>query len=139
MAWKTRQIYTWKDLEGRVAPEVFRAPRTCGDLTGEWQEVHSRSIGYVLRKALGTPWADCLTLIAAVLTAQRRDVSTVTNVVQILHARFSFLFPLFELDSVRQWRVDQHLIPYVQGAVSSHTNLLSHMQHRHEGNTLESE
>ena len=51
MAWKTRQIYTWKDLEGRVAPEVFRAPRTCGDLTGEWQEVHSRSIGYVLRNA----------------------------------------------------------------------------------------
>jgi hypothetical protein len=123
MAWKTRQIYTWKDLEGRVAPEVFRTPRTCGDLTGEWQEVHSRSIGYVLRNALGTPWADCLTLIAAVLTAQRRDVSTVTNVVQILHARFSFLFPLFELDSVRQWRVEQHLIPYVQGAVSSQDSL----------------
>src|SRR5947199_10843609 len=117
MAWKTRQIYTWKDLEGRVAPEVFHAPRTCGDLTGEWQEVHSRSIGYVLRNALGTPWADCLTLIASVLTAQRREVSTVTNVVQILHARFSFLFPLFELDSVSQCRVAHQFIPYVQSSI----------------------
>src|SRR5712692_3232754 len=109
--------YTWNDFEGKIAPEVLCAPRTCGDPSGDWSEVHPRVIGYLMRNVQGKPWADHLTLIAAVLSAQRRDVGTVEVQVRTLHARFSVLFPLFELDNVRQWSIDQHLIPYVRGEV----------------------
>ena len=112
-------IYTWKDLEGQIAPEVFRAPRTCGDPAGSWQGVHSRVIGYLIRNVQGRPWMDHLALIAAVLTAQRRDVWTVALTVLVLHARFSALFSLFELANAGRWNIDQHFVPYVRGEVLS--------------------
>lgn len=118
MAWKKDEhVYTWNDLESTIAPEVLYAPRTGGDSTGEWRGVHARVIGYVVRNVVGKPWANHVTLIAAVFAAQRRDVSTVEGIMRMLHARFSSLFPLFELDDVCQWNVDQHLAPYVRGEV----------------------
>jgi hypothetical protein len=121
MGWKKDEhVYTWKDLEHTIAPEVLCAPRTAGDSTGSWRGVHARITGYVARNVVGKPWANHLTLIAAVFAAQRRDVSTVEGIVRMLHTRFSSLFPLFELDDVRQWNIDQHLVPYVRGEVLPH-------------------
>lgn len=116
---KDTREYAWKDLERHIAPAVLCAPRTGSDPTSTWPQVHPRVIGYVVRQVLGKPWADHLVLIAAVCAAQRRDVGTIELVVSKLHARFSSLFPLFELTSVRQWSIDQHLVPYVRGAASS--------------------
>jgi hypothetical protein len=114
---KAGQAYTWKYLEGKIAPEILCAPRTGGDPSGEWQEVHPRVIGYIVRNVVGEAWADHLTLIAAVLFAQRRDVWTVEHAIGTLHARFWTLYPLFKLDDMRQWNIDQHLVPYMRGEV----------------------
>lgn len=116
---KDTHEYAWKDLEGHIAPEVLCAPRTGSDPTGTWPQVDPRVIGNVVRQVLGKPWADHFVLSAAVCAAQRRDVSTIEQVVSKLHARFSSLFSLFELTSVHQWNIDQHLVPYVRGATSS--------------------
>jgi len=116
---KDEHVYTWKDLEGQVAPEVLYAPRTCGDSTGSWPQVHSRIIRYLVRRVVGKPWADHLALIAAVFIAQRRDVWTVEQILRILHPGFSSLFPHFHLEHVSQWRIHQHLAPYVRGEVFS--------------------
>jgi hypothetical protein len=118
MAWKKdKHVYTFKNLEGKVASDVLSAPRTSGDLTGEWPQVHSRVIGYVVRNVLGKPWADHLTLMASVLCAQRRDVWTVESILRTIHPRFSSLFSLFKLDDVHQWTIDQHFVPYLRGEV----------------------
>src|SRR5712691_3476469 len=118
MPWKRdKHPYTWKDLEGHIASKVLSAPRTGGDPAGEWPQVHTRIIGYLLRNALRKPWADQLTLIAAVMTAQRRDVGTVEGMMKVLQPRFALLFQAFELDAVCQWSIGQHLIPYVRGEV----------------------
>jgi hypothetical protein len=118
MAWKKDgHVYTWKDLEGKIAPEVLCAPRTGGDPTAEWVGVHERVVGYLVHQVVDKPWADHLTLIVAVLTAQRRDVATVMNALKVLHPRFTLLFSFFELTSVNQWNIDRHLIPYVRGEV----------------------
>lgn len=118
MAWKKDTYpYTWKDLERHVAPEVLCAPRTAGDLTNEWPAAHARVIGYLVRNVVGKPWADHLALIAAVMSAQRRDVRTVECAMQTLHPRFVQLFSYFELDDVRHWSIDRHLIPYLRGSV----------------------
>src|SRR5215470_19625363 len=69
-----------------------------------------------------------MTLIALVLTAQRRDVSTVETGVSELHARFSALYSLFKLDDVRQWTIDQHLVPYVRGKVPSQDTLATRIR-----------
>ncbi len=114
---KAGQAYTWKDLEGKIAPEILCAPRTGGDPSGEWQEVHPRVIGYIVRNILEKPWADHLTLIAAVLFAQRRDVWTVEHAIGTLNARFWALYSLFKLDDMHQWTIDQHLVPYMRGEV----------------------
>jgi len=118
MPWKKDEhAYVWKDLEGHIASSILHAPRTGGDGTGEWPAVHPRIIGYLMRHVVGKPWADSLALIAAVFAAQRRDVATIDQTLVALHARFASLFPLFGLDNVRQWKVDQYLVPYVQGDV----------------------
>ncbi len=116
---KDTREYTWKDLEGHIAPAVLCAPRTGSDPTSTCPQVHPRVIGYVVRQVVGKPWADHFVLIAAVCAAQRRDVGTLEQVLSKLHARFSSLFPLFELTSVRQWSIDQHLVPYVRGTAPS--------------------
>jgi hypothetical protein len=124
MAWKSdKHVYTWNDLEGKINSEVLHAPRTGGDLASEWPGVHARVIGYVVRNVVGKPWADHLTLIAAVSTAQRRDVWTVESTLRMLHARFLSLFSFFELDNVHQWSIDQHLAPYLREAVLSQDTL----------------
>lgn len=114
---KDERVYTWNDLEGQVTPEVLHAPRTCGDPTGSWPEVHSRIIRYLVRRVVGKPWADHLTLIVAVFTAQRRDVWTVEQALRVLNAGFSSLFSHFQLEHVSQWSIEQHLAPYVRGVV----------------------
>ena len=109
--------YTWGDLAGHIASEVLQAPKTGGDPNGDWPLVHERIAGYIRRNLLGTPWADHVALIAAVLTARRRDVQTVALVVQALHGRFRALFPALELKTIFDWKPDLHLPGYLKGAI----------------------
>ena len=86
---------TWQSLETHIAPEILCAPKTGGYRYGEWTPVHERTVKYLLRNVIGKPWADHLALIAAVLSARRRDVWTVEYAVRIFHARFSY-FPCIQ-------------------------------------------
>src|SRR5437899_1261484 len=85
-----RERPTWSDLEGQIAPEVFRAPKTSADLDGKgtWTEVDSRIITYLRHTVSRTCWMDHLALIAVVLAARRREVSTILNILTSLHCRF---------------------------------------------------
>src|SRR5258708_3404378 len=78
MVWqKDMHAYTWQDLEGKISPEVLCAPKTIGDSTGEYPHIHARIIGYLVRNVVGTPWIDHFALMAAILSARRRDVHTI--------------------------------------------------------------
>ena len=80
-----------------------------------------------MRNVRGKPWIDHLALIAAVMTAQRRDVGTVEGTIKMLHQRFSSLFPLFALDDVRQWAIEPHLVSYLRGEVEARDTLATRM------------
>ena len=124
MVWKRDEhIYTWNELEGTISSPILCAPRTGGDLTGQWPAVHSRAVGYLVRNIVGNPWADQLALIVAVMSAQRRDVQTVEMVIKSIHPRFVQLFSHFELDDVRHWSINQHLTPFLRGAVLPEASL----------------
>ena len=128
MVWKKDEhAYTWSDLDGHVAECVLCAPRTGSDPTGAWPKVHARVIGYLMRNVRGKPWMDSLALIAAVMTAGRRDVGTVEGTLKMLHQRFSSLFPLFALDSMSQWTIEPHLVSYLRGEVLAQDTLATRM------------
>jgi hypothetical protein len=112
----------WLRLAGKIAPEVLQAPKTAGDpLTpGDWPDVHARVVAYLDRNIVGTPWADHLTLGAAVLTARRRDVGTIYRRIQELHARFQRLFPALGLTTMADWQAERHVRAYLTGEVLPH-------------------
>ncbi len=120
MSWKKYEQlanYPWEILTGRIAPEVLSAPKTGGDLSGGWLPVHERIVRYLLRHVVGQPWKDHLTLIAAVLSARNRDVSTVELIVQSLQVRFSRLLPALGLKAMDEWNADLHIPKYLKGEV----------------------
>src|SRR5260370_31788752 len=84
--------YPWEQLAGQIVPEVLQAPKTGGDPNGGWPTVHEHVVGYLVRSVVGTPWANHLALLAAVLAARQRDVQTVKFAVHTLHARSKTLF-----------------------------------------------
>jgi len=114
---KALSEYIWQCLEGHFAPEVLRAPKTGGDPHGVWPAVHERIVRYLLRSVAGTPWADHVALIAAVLSARRRDVSTVEQAVRTFNTRFRALFPVLDLKTVGEWNADRHLPLYLKGEI----------------------
>ncbi len=124
MVWKKdAHAYTWNDLDGQVAPEILCIPRTGSDPTGTWPKVHARVLGYVMRNVRGKPWIDHLALIAAVMTAQRRDVGTVEGTIKMLHQRFSSLLGRLHRLTIDDGRAGSRLAPlflahpFAQGGV----------------------
>jgi hypothetical protein len=115
---KTRQEeMTRTCLEGKVAPEVLCAPKTGGDprSNGQWPDIYSRSIGYLIRSVVGKPWADHLTLVAAVLSAQRYDHSTVKNCLYYVNARLTGLFQEMKIESFDEWDAEKCMLAYLKG------------------------
>ena len=102
-------------LAGAIAADVLCAPRTAGDplAPGDWPDIHERLVGYLERNVIGTPWADHLALAAAVMMARRRDVGTVRGVVQVIHVRFTQLFPALGLATMADWQ-PEHVIAYLK-------------------------
>src|SRR5207245_2646327 len=109
----------WERLAGALAPEVLRAPRTAGDpaSTGQWPAVHARAAGYLARNARAAPWVNQLALAAAVLSARRLDVHTVTQRLMVLHHGFGALLPALGLTTMDGWDADAHLPAYLRGDV----------------------
>jgi len=109
----------WRRLAGRIAPEILAAPHTGADplRPGVWPDVHERLVGYLDRNCVGTPWGNHLALAAVVMTARRRDASTVRAVIQVLHPGFRRLFPALGLTTMADWQADGHLLAYLRGDV----------------------
>src|SRR6266851_7325549 len=118
MSWKKYEQltnYPWETLVGKVAPEVLSAPKTGGEHHAEWLPVHERIVRYLLRHVVEQPWKNHLTLIASVLSARNRDVSTVELIVQSLHVRFSRILPALGLETMDEWNADLHIPKYLKG------------------------
>jgi len=118
---QTREEMTRSCLEGKVAPEVLCAPKTGGDPrdNGEFPDIYSRSIGYIVRNGVGKPWADHLVLIAAVLSAQRYDPSTVKNCLSSVNARLTDLFQEKQIGSLSEWDAEECMVASLKGELVS--------------------
>lgn len=115
----TDVLQPWQRLAGKIAPEVLAAPKTGGDPSnkGDWPEVHERIVAYLDANVVGKPWADHLALVAAVLTARRREVNTVLGVLWALHPRFAAFFSVLGLDTMDDWDADRHIPAYLKAAL----------------------
>jgi len=82
-----------------------------------WPEVHSRLVIYLVNNVMGKPWANHLALLAVVLVARRRDVSTVRDALVNLHVRFCELFPALHLETMQDWKADLHMPAYLRGEI----------------------
>lgn len=115
---KEVQRVSWLDLEGKVAPEVFSAPKTGSDPHSKWPLVHERIVQCLLRRVIDTPWANHLALMAAVLSARRLDVQSVCLTIQDLHSRFSAIFTALGIKTMDEWENELHLPPYFKGEIA---------------------
>ncbi len=114
---KERPNITWLDLAEHIAPAILHAPKTGGDPAGGWPPVHGRVVAYFQNKVVGTPWANHLALVAAVLAARRRDVQTIRLTCMVLNARFASLFPVLGLTDMTEWKNEIHLPLYLRGEI----------------------
>jgi integrase len=119
MANEKKSRYSWEDLKEKFDPLVLQAPKTGGDPYSNDTPVDERVIRYIFRYVVGKPWANHITLAAAVLFARNLDVQSVERFVTSLHLRFSAIFETYGLKSMNEWKVDIHLPAYVKGEVIS--------------------
>jgi hypothetical protein len=110
-------LATWSDLAGLFDAAVLAAPKTPGDpaIGGDYPAVGRRPVGYLRRWVTGALWADHLALIAAVLTAERCDPSTVYNTIMMLHNRLDAIFAALGLTELTAWDPEGMLRRYLRG------------------------
>lgn len=109
----------WLRLKGKIADEVFTAPKIGFDPDGRAAapQVNSRIVGYLERTIAGKPWANHLALAVLVLTAHRLDAASLSNNLGQLHPRFIKLFKALGLKSMEQWNPNVHIPLYLRGEV----------------------
>ena len=109
----------WQRLRGRIAGEVFTAPRTCGDPhnQGHWPEVPHRVVNYLERNVLSSPWVNTAALLAAIMMARRFEVSSVIGKIVILHCRFTSLFACLGLARMEDWDAALHIPMYLSAEI----------------------
>ena len=115
----------WKRLAGKIAPEVLEAPKTCGDFRnkGDWPEVEDKVVAYLENNVVGKLWADQLALAALVLTARRRQASTVLGMLWIVAPRFVDLFDALGYKSMQDWNPTEAFKMYLRAEVlPNHTD-----------------
>ena len=79
--------------------------------------VHDRVVAYLQRNVAGTPWADQLALLAAILTARRRDRATIVTTLVQLNTRFRTVFGELGLHSFTEWEPNVHMPAYLKGDI----------------------
>lgn len=116
---KTSRGTTWLQLKGRIAEEVFAAPKTVGDLLkkGDWPRAYERSLYYLVVNVLDKPWANHLALLAAVMIGQRRDAQTVSQSLSALNHGFTHIFPALNLKTMDDWEPEKHIAVYLKGEI----------------------
>lgn len=110
-------LWTWTRLEGSIASEILHAPKTYGDPHGSWPSVDWRTVRYLHHTVTGSPWANSLALVAAVLSARCYDARSVQLVTSRLHGRFTRLFKELGLHQMSEWNAEQFFPPYLKGEV----------------------
>src|SRR5712692_2567691 len=112
-------VCTWASLEGSIAPEIVLAPKTGGDSQGTWVPVAERAARYLQQRVVGSPWANHLALVAAVMSARRYDVQSVKLVVSRLHSRFKAVFHELALTRMDEWNAEAFFPSYLKREVLS--------------------
>src|SRR5262249_31424235 len=114
-----QDTWEWSCLEGKIAPEVLRAPRTEGDPYSKgWPKVAPRVVMYLAKHVVGHPWADHVALVAAVMTARRYDQASVDKVTTTLHLRFIQFFRAGNLQKMEEWRAEETIRAYLRGEIA---------------------
>jgi hypothetical protein len=115
----TTESDPWQRLRGRIAYEVFTAPKTGGDTNnqGHWPTVPHRIVSYLERNVLPKPWANVAALLAAIMIARRFEVSSVAVKIVVLHCRFGALFPRLGLVRMGDWDPATHIPMYLSAEV----------------------
>jgi hypothetical protein len=106
-------VCIWTSLEGSIAPEIVQAPKTGGDSRGTWVPVAERAVRYLQQRVVGSPWANHLALVAAVMSARRYDVQSVKLVVSRLHTRFKAVFQELALQCMDEWKAEEFFPSYL--------------------------
>ena len=109
----------WQRLRGKIAAEVFVAPRTAADPSnqGQWPEVPHRVVFYLEHHVLGKPWRDALALLAPVLLARRFELVSVFNKLSTLHSGFGRLFKALGLVRMEDWNPTKHVPMYLKAEI----------------------
>jgi hypothetical protein len=117
----------WQRLRGKIAPDIFAAPRTAGDPRnhGSWREVPQKVVRYLENNVLHKPWGDVLALVAAVMMAGRFQVTTVINKLSTLNTRFRVLFEALGLARMDEWDANTHIPAYLKGEILPHETPLT--------------
>jgi hypothetical protein len=107
----------WDRLQGKIAPAVLFAPKTCGDPhhPDQWPAVHEKVVGVLERNVVGKAWGDNLALFAAIQTARRRDPVTVKGKVLHVNGGFKKLFRELGLVDMSEWLPDTYIPAYLRG------------------------
>jgi hypothetical protein len=105
---KPNETWSWQQLEGIVDSAILAAPRL------DWAQVDGRCIRYLVQSVAGSPWADQLALLSAILTGYAGlDAKTVLGHLQSLHPRWRALFPAYGLQAFREWQPTEHMPRYL--------------------------
>jgi hypothetical protein len=98
----------WMRFQEAVQPHVLAAPRI------SWDQVDRKVMNYINASVAGTPWANHLAFLLAVLTCYAQlDLKTVKNTLSSLHCRFETIFRAYGLTSFTEWNPETHVPRYM--------------------------
>jgi integrase len=109
-------VSNWQRLQGRIAKEVFTAPKTAADIDNgqRWQVLGDRAIKYIESNVLGQPWTDHLALAALVLAARGYDLQTIVVSLHVLQPRLLAIFQALGITEMREWKPALHIPAYLK-------------------------
>jgi hypothetical protein len=98
----------WSRFQEAVHPQILAAPRI------SWDRVDRKLMNYINASVAGTPWANHLAFLLAVLTCYAQlDRKTVMNTLSHLHCRFETIFRAYGLTHFAQWNPETHAPRYM--------------------------
>lgn len=103
-----RTSAVWMRFQEVMHPQVLATPRI------SWDRVDQKLMNYINTSVAGTPWANHLAFLLAVLTCYAQlDLKTVKVTLSSLHCRFETIFRAYGLTSFQQWDPETHVPRYM--------------------------
>lgn len=98
----------WMRFQEVVHPQILAAPRI------SWDRVDRKLMNYFNTSVDGTPWANQLAFLLAVLTCYAQlELKTVKDTLSSLHCRFETIFRAYGLTNFPEWEPETHVPRYM--------------------------